>query len=234
MKRMLSPIWESVFQRRLFAVCLLLFATVSSSKVLADISYGVTGSTGFGSAQANSFYRFDTTSGGATYLGTAALEGNAFAFNATDNLYYYGDHNGSELYSYDVTTGTNTLMGNLDNFGKPAGTTLSGGADFWDGRYYYTPEISDGNLYWVSFSQDGTAISNGGSIALNLPSGITSLGDFGDIAIDPISGQLFGSSSNMAGAPDTDARFWTMYINDPAGQIKILGTTPSVYQTRFR
>lgn len=219
---------------RLRPIIPLLFSlAIPSASTRADVVFGVTGSLGNGSANTNSIYRVDSNTAVETLIGATSVTGNAFAYNPSAGVYYYGSHSGTNLYSFNTSTGANTLLGNLTSYGQPAGTTLSGGADFYGGRYYYTPEVSDSNLYYVDFSADGTAIANGGHLAVTLPTGITGLGDFGDIAIDPGSGVLYGSSSQIPGAPDTSARFWRIDLNDPTYSLEILNTAPAVYQLAF-
>ncbi len=54
-------------------------------------------------------------------------------------------------------------MGDLTAFGAPAGDTLSGGADFFDGAYYYVSEPTgreELKIRTVNFTADGSAITS--------------------------------------------------------------------------
>lgn len=232
-----SKIWTVKFA----IAASLLPASLQASSVM-----GVTGSSGNGSLTARSFYEIDTspgTAGATTFLGTASVTPNQLAFNADNGNYYYMDHNGSDFYRFDTNTGTETLMADLIvSHNMPAGKDGSGGGDFYNGRYYYTPESGTNSIYELILDPSGTSII--GDTALT-PSNLNSFtdlfdgstnagfGDFGDIAIDPATGIMYGTS-NMTLGGSTYIGFWSVDLNDPNYTMTMIDNNlPDVYQLAF-
>ncbi|MBT8036746.1 MAG: hypothetical protein KJO21_04290 [Verrucomicrobiae bacterium] len=215
--------------------------------VQANTVVAVTGNSGNGNLDPFSFYEIDTVSGESTLKGdTGTVVPNQLAYDESTDHYYFMDHTGSNFYGHDVSTGTNTnfLIGDLTLYGMPAGKTGSGGGDFYNGAYYYTPETGSNQIYSITFQNDGTEIS---SFAPITPTGLSAhsdlddgtsfagLGDFGDFAVDSETGILYGSSrlSHTSKGGEYYA-FWSIdlaHLDQP--MVMIDDNAPSVYQLAF-
>ena len=218
---------------------------ISASLASAN-TYGVTGSYGHGSLDPNSIYHIAST-GVTTKIADTAVQPNSLAFNTDANVYYYGDHTGTNLYGYNANTNANVLIADLQNHGMPDGFNLSGGADFYNGIYYYSPERPEitaaavpqqaTDIFAVNFSADGLSIVSHDNLNVTLPTGWSSLGDFGDIAVDTSTGVLYGSSWAVNGSINDGAYFWTVDLDDPTKQVVVLGQTSTsndnVYQIAY-
>ena len=186
----------------------LAFALASSITCSAGQVTGVSGSANNG-GMPNTLFMIDTDTGVVTPLGTTSVVPNSLGFDPANNLFYFGDHNGNNFYVYDVGSGTETLIGQ-----GPTGTRFSGPGEFFNGRYYYVAEGSNGaplpNTNTISvfdISADGLSVTGTDSISVALPSGFSGFGDFGDFAIDPSSGVLYASASERAHAYERPCRY---------------------------
>ncbi|MGJ8695872.1 MAG: PEP-CTERM sorting domain-containing protein [Verrucomicrobiaceae bacterium] len=207
--------------------------TVSASFGLSANAqtYGVTGSSGQGTLQNNSIYKIEN--GIATRISPTAVTPNSFAYDTDNDRYYYGDHSGTNLYLFDPLVGSNTLIGDLTDYGMPTGTALSGGGDFFDSAYYYISEPTGdtATLNALTFGNDGTTIATREALSLSLPSGWSGIGDFGDFAVDSATGLLYGSSTpNFTAGGNTTPYLWQVDLNATVKTVTNLGATPSVYQ----
>lgn len=178
------------------ATVVALFAAVTFDSAHAELVSAVSGSSQNG-GEPNSLFIVDTTTGEATNLGMASVVPNALAFNVEDNVFYYGNHNNNEFYFFDPLTGTDMQIGS-----GPTGTRYSGPGDYAGGRYYWVAEGPSGSplpgtseVRYFEFSPDGKSIANSGVIDVTLPAGADGFGDFGDIAINPVDGIMWGGSS---------------------------------------
>ena len=115
----------------LFVLSLLYGPPVSASTIV-----GVTGDTNTGSYSQNSFYLIDTDTGESTKKGAASVTSNQVAFNQETQTYYYMNHYGTDLYSYDIDGEAESWLGDLTSSGMPTGETGSGGGEFYNGKYY--------------------------------------------------------------------------------------------------
>jgi len=217
-----------------------------SSSIAYSNTFGVTGDYGYGSLDPNSIYHI-TSNGATTKIADTAVVPNSFAYNTANDVYYYGEHYGTNLYAYDVSTASNILIADLTSHGMPPAFLLSGGADFYNGTYYYSPEVPENTLgmipqqatdiYAVNFSADGLSITSHAQLNVVLPTGWSSLGDFGDIAVDTSTGVLYGSSWAVNGSINDGAYFWSVDLNDPNKQVQVLGQTSTsndnVYQIAY-
>ena len=85
--------------------------------VEADHVIGVTGSDQNGGTP-YTIYEVDTTTGVQTFIGStdqgpsAGVNPNVLAWNRK-NLYYFGNHAGTELYAFDTITNTTVLIADL-------------------------------------------------------------------------------------------------------------------------
>ena len=151
---------------------------------------------------------------------------------AAADVYYYGDHYGTNLYAYDTSSASNVLIADLTNHGMPDGFALSGGADFYNGTYYYSPEKPENtpgaipqqatDIYAVNFSADGLNIVSHSELNVQLPAGWVSFGDFGDIAVDSSTGILYGSSTSVNGNFGDGAYFWSIDLNEANKQVTVI------------
>ena len=224
------------------AVSLLLL----SSSLSYSNTFGVTGDYGYGTLDANSIYQI-TSHGATTKIAETAVVPNSLAFNTAENVYYYGDHYGTDLYAYDASSGSNVFVADLTNHGMPAGYALSGGADFYNGTYYYSPERPENtpgaipqqatDIYVVNFSANGLSLESHAQLDVTLPQGWESFGDFGDIAVDSSSGLLYGSSTSVTGALDGDEYFWSIDLNEANKTVTVInqntGTNSRAYQIAY-
>lgn len=227
-------------------VSTLLLTTCAST--LAN-TFGVTGTAGYGTLDPQTIYHI-TSNGATTKVGkTANVVPNSLAYNPVADVYYYGDHNGSNLYAFDAKNANNVFIADLKDHGMPSNYFLSGGADFYQGTYYYSPEISEvqvgsvvtpqqaTDIFAVNFSTDGLNIISHSTLNLTLPAGWSSLGDYGDIAVDTSSGVLYGSSRAVKGTASDGAYFWSVDLNDASKTIKVIGKTAvprdKVYQIAY-
>ena len=203
---------------------------------------GATGNTGYGNLAANSFYEIRTGNGRARFKGTASVTPNQFAYDVSTNNYYYTNHTGTNFYRFDVDEGTEHLITDLTQAGMPAGKTASGGGDFYNGRYYYTPEAGTDSIYTIGLNPDGTQIQSHSPIT---PSNLSDfsdladgsvhagLGDFGDIAINRETGKMYGSST-MHNNGSSYTAFWAIDLTDPNYTMEMISTDlGSVYQLAF-
>ncbi len=186
-------------------------------------TYGVTGSVGYGQLESNSVYKIDAD-GTTTHIATLDIVPNSFAYNDTNDVYYYGDHTGSKLYSYDVNLGVSSFVADLKDYGMPADKRLSGGADFFNGTYYYIPEqsVDSNDFYGVEFADDGKTMTDSKHFQLQMPDNWSGLGDFGDFAIDPASGILYASSGVTHTDNSFSAYLWSVDLNDPNLEVNII------------
>ncbi len=229
--------------------------TITSTLLLASCAsclantFGVTGTEGYGTLDPQSIYHITSNGNTTKVANTANIVPNSLAFNPVTNVYYYGDHFGTDLYAYDVSSGSNVMVADLVNHGMPADYFLSGGADFYNGTYYYSPERQEltmgpdtvpqqaNDIYAVNFSADGMSILSHTKLDITLPTGWSSIGDFGDIAIDTSTGILYGSSWAVNGTINDGAFFWSLNLSDPTQQIQVLGQTSlsndNVYQVAY-
>lgn len=112
-----------------------------------------------------------------------------------------------------------------------------GGADFYNGTYYYSPEIpanvagmipqQANDLYAVNFSADGLSIVSHSELNVALPSGWQSFGDFGDIAVDNSTGILYGSSTSVNGSFGDGAYFWSIDLNEANKEVTVISQNTS-------
>ncbi len=204
---------------------------LATSSIAFSNTFGVTGEHGYGTLDANSIYHI--TSAGATQkIANAAVVPNSLAYNTAADVYYYGDHYGTNLYAYDTSSASNVLIADLTNHGMPDGFALSGGADFYNGTYYYSPEKPENtpgaipqqatDIYAVNFSADGLNIVSHSELNVQLPAGWVSFGDFGDIAVDSSTGILYGSSTSVNGNFGDGAYFWSIDLNEANKQVTVI------------
>jgi hypothetical protein len=208
---------------------------LSSPLAVANI-FGVTGVRSYGSLDANSIYHI-TSVGAATKIAETAVVPNSLAYNTGAEVYYYGDHYGTNLYGYDVSSASNVLIADLTNHGMPANYALSGGADFYNGTYYYSPEIPEitpsaipqqaTDIYAVNFSADGLSVESHSQLNVELPDGWVSFGDFGDIAVDSSTGILYGSSTSVNGNFGDGAYFWSVDLNETDKKVNVISQNTS-------
>jgi len=208
----------------------------------ASTVIGATGDLNSGRFADNSFYQIEL--GGnrstATFLGTASVTPNQLAYDVTTNNLYYTDHNGSDFYRFDATNQTEHLISGLP--GLPAGKTGSGAGDFYNGRYYYTPETGTQGMYQVGFNSDGSMVESHTTITpsnlsdfSDLSDGSTyaGLGDFGDVAIDNSDGKMYGSST-MHNNGQSYTAFWSIDLDDPNFTMEMINDNiGSIYQLGF-
>lgn len=207
--------------RQLFTIV----GSVSVLLVLAQVAHastviGVTGAYDNGGSP-NTVFEVDVTTGVLTDLGsTESVVPNSLACNVEDNLLYYGDHSGTDLYRFNLDTLTNDHVADLVSiFGTGdlvAGQILSGGAtyDSTSKRYYFIPEeASSGagaSISWLEFNAAGTSVVDSGTLTPDF-SGTSenSLGNFGDIAVS--GNTLYGSSDTAGGSLGNSLNsFWSM------------------------
>ena len=198
---------------------------------------GVTGDSNEGANATNTIYEINVNDGSLTSVGQTFDNGsvvpNTLAFDESNNIYYYGDNDGTNLYSFNRNTNTNTSIADLTSIpgtgSMPSGTRLSGSGDFNNGRFYFVPEIfnaepnTEDDIHWIEFDTSGTSITDSGIIEVTLPDGLISLGDFGDMAIDPQTGILYGASRAIA---DNEVNgIWTVDIDSAAPTLTELNTS---------
>lgn len=203
---------------------------------------GATGDTNSGRFDDNSFYQIDLDTRAATYLGTASVTPNQVAYDLTTNNIYYSDHNGTNFYRFNTIDNTEHFITDLTDVGLPPGKVGSGGGDFYDGRYYYTPETGAQGIQQISFNADGSNVqeqsvitpSNLGDFSdLSDGSAFAGLGDFGDIAINNENGRLYGSS-RLSQDGSTYAALWYIDLTSPDYTIVLVdGDLDSRYQLAF-
>jgi hypothetical protein len=214
-----------------------------SLTVLAQATImAVTGNSGNGNFDANSFYKIKTRTGESILIGSASITPNQLAYDQTSENYYYMDHTGSNFYRFDITTGTEYNMGDLTTVGMPSGKTGSGGGDFYNGKYFYTPETGTEAIYVISFNSSGSQIVSHTPISpsnlsdfsdLSNGSSTAGLGDFGDFAIDNSSGLMYGSSRMSKNGTAYNA-FWTIDLTTPDFTMSMINDNLSnVYQLAF-
>lgn len=97
-----------------------------TSPIAVSNTFGVTGAHGYGSLDANSIYHI-TSAGATAKIAETAVVPNSLAYNTGADVYYYGEHYGTNLYAYDVSSGSNVLIADLTNHGMPSAFTVSGG-----------------------------------------------------------------------------------------------------------
>jgi len=200
-------------------------------------TFGVTGNTGNGSLDPLAIYHINSNATVAKVGTTNGILPNSFAYNNNADVYYYGEHDGTNLYAFDVATSNNVLIADLASYGMPAGQKLSGGADFYNGTYYYTPETPQvgsypnvtpqqaSEIYTATFSPNGLTIVSHDTLNVTLPNGWSSLGDFGDIAVDTQRGILYGASSAIHGGINDGSWLWKIDLADPNKQVQVIAQT---------
>ncbi|BDS08139.1 hypothetical protein NT6N_31790 [Oceaniferula spumae] len=218
------------------------FFLCTSSPLMAQTVVGVTGDAGFGNLSSNSFYEIDTANGTTTLKGSSSITPNQLAFDVVTNNYYYMDHYGSNFYRFDIDTGTEYNLADLTTVGMPVDKIGSGGGDFYNGRYYYTPESGSQGIYQISFNSDGSGIQSHTEITphnlgdfsdLSDGSSRAGLGDFGDVAVNTATGKMYGTS-NMHNNGTNYTAFWSIDLNDPNYTMELISTSiTSVYQLAF-
>ena len=219
---------------------------ILTSPIALSNTYGVTGDYGYGTLDANSIYHI-TSNGATTKVAETAVVPNSFAYNTGADVYYYGEHYGTNLYAYDVSSASNVMIADLTNHGMPDAFTLSGGADFYNGTYYYSPELPSNvagmipqqatDIYAVDFTSDGLSILSHSQLNVELPVGWESFGDFGDIAVDNSTGILYGSSTSVNGSFGDGAYFWSIDLNETDKKVTVISQNNSpnarAYQIAF-
>lgn len=205
---------------------------------------GATGDLNSGRFDDNSFYEIEIGArrSTATLLGSASVTPNQLAYDVDSNSLYYTDHNGSNFYRFDTTNQTEHFIAALPQVGLPAGKTGSGAGEFYNGRYYYTPESGAQGMYQVGFSEDGSSIESHTTV---IPSNLSDfsdlsdgstyagLGDFGDVAVDNTTGKMYGSST-MHNNGQSYTAFWSINLDDPNFTMEMISDSlDSVYQLAF-
>jgi len=151
--------------RQLFTIV----GSISVLLVLAQVAHASTviGATGAydNGGTPNTIFEVDVTTGVLTDLGsTGSVVPNSLACNVEENLLYYGDHSGTDLYRFNLDTLANDHVADLVSiFGTGdlvAGQILSGAAtyDSTSKRYYFIPEEassgSGAGISWLEFNRD--------------------------------------------------------------------------------
>lgn len=140
---------------------------------------------------------------------------NALAFDdVRERLYFTVDPDGErdsmpsdvELYYFDLDAAAPVLVA-----GGPVSQTPVYNASWYDGAYYFITNNTD-DLSRITFDGTGTTIDTQAGVCAGLVPG-TSL-QFGDIAIEPASGVLYGWARN---GPSGDYFFFTIDVDDCSG-----------------
>ncbi|MEM7384817.1 MAG: Calx-beta domain-containing protein, partial [Verrucomicrobiota bacterium] len=130
----------------------------------------------------DTLYTVNLETGDSSVIGTTTATGNmnGLAYDEINDVLWYNDNNTYELYRYDLATGTDTLIGDLDAAGwtDPLPWGLSDGGAWFDGDYYVGTDATD-DLYQVAFNATYTAIADVVKVAdLNGNTSNTAWGDF--------------------------------------------------------
>ena len=132
------------------------------------------------------------------------------------------------LYEYDLTgSGTFTQIGNISTPEIPVSST-SGGGGWYQGEYYYWDDsggVGSEGLIRVSFAADGSFLS--ATTFFDPDPG--DFGDFGDLAIDEVTGTLYATSQDGGSAFD----LWSMDMSDPGAGRTIITTDVDYQQIAF-
>ncbi len=228
-------------KRRRIAV-LSLVAMVSClmfSEAEGGIVTAVTGNANNG-GEPNSIFTIDTNTGVVSKIGSASITPNAFAYAPANDIFYYGDHNSDDFYYFDPSTGTDTKIAEaVIDFGAPAGSRFSGPGDFYQNRYYFVPEQSSGQpyngsdvLYYVDLAANGKSWTGAGQITIGMPTGKTGFGDFGDIAINPNTGILYGQT--IARNSDQIGGLYSIDLNVANPTLTMINTSSAASTNAFQ
>lgn len=134
---------------------------------------------------------------------STGVKANGFATDRDQNHLYYFGSNG-DLYFYDIVNGDAGTVAPASTFGNSADFPPEN-AGFSNGSFWYIGKGDDydNKLYQVAITYSGTAnvpSFSGTPVAYQLSaSGSTTGMAFGDIAINPTSGTLYGSTTPGSG-----------------------------------
>ncbi len=245
----------------------ILFCVNMSADAVTTSIMAVTGGGALNDLENNAFYSIETSNGDGgrgqvSFIGyTAEVNGervvaNQLAYDASSENYYYMGHLGTTLYRYK--DGVNHVLADLADPATipggnemPVGTRGSGGGDFYNGSYYYTPEPDTQSIYRVTASNDGSQFvsqakvtpANLAEISLDYTNGSQvvvndGLGDFGDFAINARNGMLYGSSrfygENELGVLGKFNTLWQIDLTSAEQTMTVLNyNLDKVYQLAF-
>jgi len=206
-----------------------------NSTLSADTIYGSASS----GTNGNALYSIDTSSGAANLLVSGlSVSPNSLATDSSRNRLYFGDGNGTTLWTYDLSAGgIATQVFDLNNsplFDATSGLTgvsLSDGGAFHGGSYYAIIQrdlsgggVGGGNsIYQFNFSSDGTTVTGINEMTIGTPGG-ASVGDLGDITISA-DGTVFGSSWDPSGGASQIGGYWSFDLTDPANTFNLIQDT---------
>ncbi len=168
----------------------------------------------------NGLYEINFDTQEATRLfdaGGSANSPNGLGFDSVNKRLYYmkvTEPTGpSNLYFYDLEAGTETMAGlNLTN-------TVVVGAGFYNGAYYYIPNLT-ADLHKVDLNPDGTAASDT-AVWADFNGDNPAVYRFGDFAINR-DGMLYSSTNGTSGST---AEFFKLDVN--TGEYTLITTDPS-------
>lgn len=181
--------------------CLAILAAVATTPIVAkaDAIYGV--------AVDNNIYYVDPAAQSITYVAPSLstfVKANGFATDRSRNQLLYFGSNG-DLYYYDIPSGgsgtvaTASVFGNTDEFPPED-------ASYYNGAFWYIgkggrPQDLDNKLYKAELTYTGGIPSFSGTpVSYQLTASGSSTGmAFGDIAINPITNMLYGSTTPGSG-----------------------------------
>ncbi len=199
--------------------------------------------------QAGNIYTLNTTTGGQALLHQtgAGNDANALAGNTQTGIIYYGEN--QNVHAYNPETNTDTIVyditGQTPNpTGVPGTMTLTSGAGtFYNGYYYFSPEVEGSNprrargVFRLRVSADGLTMFGPPETVLdfeaaNISSQIAGdppIVDWGDIAVTSNNGDIFiygaffqndgGAFSNHLFRYDvTNDNFFTVQVG--TGQVR--------------
>lgn len=139
---------------------------------------------------------------------------NGLAFDEVEErLYFTVDEDGdrttadNELYYFDIVDGVAPVLVT----GGPVSETPVYNASWYSGEYYFITNNTD-DLSKITFNGDGTAITGESVVCTDLVSDLPL--QFGDIAIEPSNGVLYGFARN---GPFGDHFFFTIDVDDCSG-----------------
>lgn len=169
--------------------------------------------------------------------------GNALAFDAFANNLIFAERGGNRVATYNLGTGTASVLANLDSFSSvtsqiTAGTVvgrMQSGAFFYNDSYYFTVEnMNNGGgefsrLFRAYMNPGHTAFTSIGIVTFG--GGNPWLGDFGDMAVKT-DGTVYGSSTDGGSSGPLDG-FWTFNINSPGAGITTISTSTPLAQLAF-
>ncbi len=184
-----------------FASCLVVAAAVVGSPLVAEANaiYGV--------GVDNNIYYISPAAQSITYVAPSLstfVKANGFATDRSRNQLLYFGSNG-DLYYYDIptggsgTVGTAAVFGNTDEF-PPEDAAYYNGAFWYIGKGGREEDL-DNKLYKAQLTYTaGIPSFTGGLVSYQLTASGSSTGmAFGDIAIDPNTNMLYGSTTPVSG-----------------------------------